>query len=165
MKKKKTVVYLDTYCEGGYSYKDYMEYCTENNIEPQKENSNAYWEWISDSIARDVEDFLDNVKYSRSLREPVVVSGTLGLWTGQHDIANQEFSTLEEALKACWQSADDVKITLKDGVLHFEAMHHDGTNCFEIRPLTERGYQRLRDGDDINVKSYHHVKKFPQYLY
>ena len=60
---------------------------------------------------------------------------------------------------------DAVQVTSKGGVVYVVAMHHDGRNCFEIRPLTERGIEKMREGEDICVGNHWHTSKFPKYLY
>ena len=127
------IVYLDTYCEGGYSYDEYVDWCHDMEIEPAEEQSEEYWRWIAQQIEDDVECFFENLKYANDVNGECVVSGTLGLWDGRHEIEPKEFDTLEKAIKACWSNADYVTITGKDGVIYVEAMHHDGTNRFEIR--------------------------------
>lgn len=164
--KKKKVTYLNTYGDGGYSYQDYLEHCEINNEEVGEEGSADYWGWVQSMIVEDVDDFIDNIRYAKRWKIPVVVSGYLGLWWSDCvGIENTMFKTLEAALLECWEGADDVEITLEDGVLHFKGMHHDGNNHFEIRPLTERGERLMRDGERINVNSHWHVAKFPKYLY
>lgn len=165
MKKTHKITYLDTWCESGYSYADYVEDCEERGETPAPENSEAYWEWIGDMIRNDIDDFFDNLKYSSSGKSPVVISGNLGLWYGRPRIENTICDDIESAIRKCWGGCDDIEVVLEDGVLHVNAMHHDGTNCFEVRPLTGRGAERLRDGDDVNIHSHWHVNKFPEYLF
>lgn len=44
-------------------------------------------------------------------------------------------------------------------------MHDDGRNCFEIRPLTERGAERMEEGEEICVGNHWHTGKYPEYLF
>lgn len=137
----KVITYLDTYGNGGYTYADFVEYCKEENwdlpedeLKIPAEDSHEFWEWINGQIEWDVEDFFENLKYAKDVNDPCEVSGTLGLWWGNPTIEPKKFDTLVDAISACWDKADAVQVTLEDGVVYVKAMHHDGTNCFEIRP-------------------------------
>lgn len=172
MKKDKEITWLDTYCEGGYSYEDFVEYCKEQNwdmredeLKIPEEGSAQYWEWINEQIAEDVACFFDNLKSSDCDKVPVVISGHLGLWWGRPVIDNEACVSLSEAIRKCWGSCDAVEVTSHGGVVVVRAMHHDGTNCFEIRPLTERGEAKMREGEDICVGNHWHTGKFPKYLF
>lgn len=173
MKKNERITWLDTYCEGGYSYEDFVEYCKDQNWDMQEdeleipaEYSASYWEWVREQIEDDVECFFENLKYTKGIvNEPCVISGTLGLWWGGPAIEEVMCDSLAEAVKKCWSGCDDVQVTSKDGVVYVVAMHHDGRNCFEIRPLTERGREKMRDGEDICVGNHWHTGKYPKYLY
>jgi len=126
-------VYLDTYCEGGYSYQDYLEWCEDYDLEPHAEDSDEYWHWIHMQIEDDIESFFENLGYSEC-NGPCVVSGHLGLWWGHPEIEPREFLSLTKAIKTCWDGCNDIRITGEDGVIYVEVLHHDGTNRFEIRP-------------------------------
>lgn len=165
MKKYKPITYLDTYCEGGYSYKDYVEDCEDNGIEPAEEDSNNYWSWIHMRVWGDVDDFFVNLRYTEWDKTPCVISGRLGLWWGEPVIENEMCDSLGEAIKKCWGSCDDIEVTLENGVVHVSAMHHDETNYFEIRPLTARGAEKMLEGEDICVGNHWHTFKFGKYLF
>lgn len=168
MPKKKTphvVHYLNTYCEGDYSYKVYKEWCEDMDKEPAPEGSEAYWNWIAAMIENDTDDFFDNLKYSDYAKRPCVITGVLGLWHGHPGIAPERESNLAAAIKRCWGDCDAVVVTASKGHVSVEAMHHDGTNHFEIRPLTERGDELMRNGEDINPLSHWHTGKYPEYLF
>lgn len=165
MKKNERVTWLDTYCEGGYSYEDYKQWCEDNEVGADVEGSEGYWRWIGEMIADDVECFFENLKYSDSDKIPVVISGRLGLWWGRPTIEEVMCDSLGEAVKKCWGDCDAVQVTSKGGVVYVVAMHHDGSNCFEIRPLTQRGREKMRKGEEICVGNHWHTSKFPKYLF
>ena len=69
-----------------------------------------------------------------------LLMGTVGLWTGNH-AAGTVFDDFE---KMFYEAAEDCrywKLWDEDGHFYFECSHHDGTNCFEIRRLTDKGYE------------------------
>lgn len=146
-KNEREITWLDTYCEGGYSYEDYKQWCEDNEV------------------GADVECLFENLKYSDCGKIPVVISGRLGLWWGRPTIEEVMCDSLGEAVKKCWGDCDAVQVTSKGGVVYVVAMHHDGRNCFEIRPLTERGIEKMREGEDICMGNHWHTSKFPKYLY
>ena len=133
----KKITYLDTYCEGGYSYEDYKEWCEECEVGVGEEGGEDYWNWIYENHANDVEDFFENLKYSKEpgVNHPVVVTGTLGLWWGRPEISPTRFDCLFDAVRQCMDGADSIQVELEDGVVEVRTMHHDGTNVFEIRPV------------------------------
>lgn len=164
-KKRKPIRYLNTYCEGEYNYEIYLEWCKDNSTEPHPEGSEKYWRWIGDMIQNDIEDFFENLKYSPEPQHPCVISGSLGLWHGRPDIEPVMMPDLASAIRTCMDGADAVEVNLENGMVEVKAFHHDGTNLFEIRPLTDRGYNLMNDGEDINVNSHWHTGRYPKYLY
>lgn len=132
----KRITYLDTYNYNGLTYEDYCEWCREEmDDEPADENSGAYWDWLAQERDVDTECFFINLKYSKENVRTCVINGKLGLWDGRHTIEPVECDTLEDAIRKCWSSCIDVEVYLEDGVVYVNAMHHDGTNCFEITPI------------------------------
>lgn len=165
-KQERKITWLDTYCEGGYSYEDYKQWCEDNEVGADVEGSKDYWNWISEMIADDVECFFENLKYTKGIvQQPCVVSGRLGLWWGSPKIENTMFNSLSDAVRECWGECDAVEVTSENGVVYVVAMHHDGRNCFEIRPLTERGAERMEEGEEICVGNHWHTGKYPKYLF
>lgn len=165
-KQEREITWLDTYCEGGYSYEDYQQWCEDNEVGCGEEGGEDYWRWINEMLADDVECFFENLKYEKGVvQQPCVISGSLGLWWGSPSIEEVMCDSLSEAVKKCWGDCDAVQVTSKGGVVYVVAMHHDGRNCFEIRPLTERGAERMEEGEDICVGNHWHTGKYPEYLF
>lgn len=166
MKKHERVTWLDTYCEGGYSYEDYKQWCEDNEVGADVEGGEDYWRWINEQLTWDVECFFDNLKYTKGIiQQPCVISGTLGLWWGKAQIDIEMEDNLGDAVRRCAGTGDAFEVYSERGVVYVVAMHHDGRNCFEIRPLTERGAEKMREGEDICVGNHWHTGKFPKYLY
>lgn len=160
--KTKKITYLDTYCEGGYTYEDYKEWCEECEVGADVEGGEDYWRWIEENKARDFDDFMAEI---RTISGPVVVTGSLGLWWGRPEIAPTKFNSLNNAISQCIEGAEAIEVILENGVLTVKGAHHDGTNIFEIRPLTELGADRMDNDEKINVNSHWHCGKFGEYLY
>ena len=128
---------LDTYNYNGLTYEDYLEFCEINEIEPDDENSNAFYEWLAEERENAFGDLEMNLSFSK-FNGPVTVCGSLGLWWGRPTIEPKKFDTLWDAIVACAQDVDDIIVTLEKGILKVQGLHHDGRNVFTIH--REHGY-------------------------
>lgn len=133
---RKMITYLDTYNHDGLTYEDYKEFCEDNDITPEAEDSQDFYDWLAQETEFSVEDFRDNLKYAKF--GPVSVSGRLGLWCGSPSIETTKFDNILDAFNACVSDAWDVIVTLDKGILTVQALHHDGRNVFTIH--REHGY-------------------------
>lgn len=68
--------------------------------------------------------------------------GALGLWTGRH-AAGDVFDSFEDFFYKAIKDCDFWKIWDENGHLFLKCSHHDGTNFFEIKRLSERGERVL----------------------
>lgn len=132
------IKYLDTYNKNGYTYEDYLDYCNDNELEPKDDESNDYYDWLSEQVDLDWEDFFDNIEYVDLCQRPVTVCGKLGLWWGSPTIEPTKFDDLKSAILACAEGSWDLEVTLDKGILSVVGYHHDGRNYFTIH--REHGY-------------------------
>ncbi len=116
--------------------------------------------WLGNEMDMDVSDFVANLKCStwNNPSKRCVICGSLGLWTGRHDIYPVVQPNIYTALERVIQNMDDFTITKVDYYLHVRAYHHDGCNEFDIYLLNEKG-MNAGDGADLSKKSYHKVMK------
>lgn len=72
-----------------------------------------------------------------------VLFGHGGLWDGNHAGGGliHDFSDLSRV----WDNMDAIRIYDDDGDLVFHAMHHDGTNVWRLRRVTEEGKEYLKE--------------------
>ena len=51
-----------TLCDTSYipEYEDYKEHCEANDCEPQAENSQDYWDYVSEIRAMEYDDFISS---------------------------------------------------------------------------------------------------------
>ena len=70
-------------------------------------------------------------------KEMFLLRGTVGRWDGPAD-GGFIFSSLSELSKA-WSDCDYIKIYDVNGHLYIQCSHHDGTNYYEVRQLTDKG--------------------------
>ena len=61
------------------------------------------------------------------------------------------YYTMEEMLQAILKDCDYVKIWSDDGHLFIKASHHDGTHEFEIKLITDKGYNVLEEWEDGEI--------------
>ena len=64
-----------------------------------------------------------------------LMTGSCGLWYGRQ----QGGKVLEDLMDLINYLHDYAKITFDDGVINVTTYHHDGTNYYQIRPLSSRG--------------------------
>lgn len=87
-----------------------------------------YWEDFKHELSK----FFDN-------GTAWLLTGTLGLWYGKCK-GGFVFNTFDEFTK-CLQDCDYVEITDEKGHLFVTCSHHDGTNHFEIKRISDFGYE------------------------
>lgn len=92
-------------------------------------------------------------------RKTLLVCGSVGRWNGK--FAAGKIITYDELWK-CWADCDYISIYDKGGHFYIEASHHDGTNCFEVKILTEKGaeiYERWENyssrWENLNEREVH----------
>jgi len=105
----------------------YKEFCDENGLTHSEDD---YTRFVYDEIDFEWNEFNSNIPNN----ERAIVTGTLGLWNGTHEI-NPFECTLGEAVGKCCNSADTIKFEIEnddDDFITVTASHHDGTNRFQI---------------------------------
>lgn len=117
-----------------YDTEEFENYCREVN-----------GDYFYDDFGKDGNWAFSSLKNAR-----VVVSGSLGLWDGAHTIEPKEFDNLYEAIQQCIGKSDYVKIEEnRYGGFNIYASHHDGTNHFIIRRITDKGYRALHFSKEV----------------
>ena len=140
--KKKDLKYTLIDTEDAPSYNDYLDFCKANDFKPAEEDSEEFYSYVRDTQSIWYNDELDNIKFSKENNTPVLVTGSLGLWDGRHDIYPVLCEDLHEAVVKCAGSSNDVKVEFDNGVIHVAGYHHDGTNRFTIHKLSALGMKR-----------------------
>lgn len=162
VKKRKNVQYVMCDTTEIFPYESYVEECKINGIEPEDEDSSDYWEWVGETQTRYYQDELLNLAYFKDKDAPCLITGTLGLWNGNPDIYPTYCNNVREAIKKCFRSGDDIKLSYNNGVYECEVYHHDGTNSFCIHKLSKRGLQVVEawgtNAKECEVKDYWFVK-------
>lgn len=137
-------------------FEAFKEYCMDNDIDHTQydEDSERFINWLYDSLSMDWDDLITNIKYDKNNNVDCVVTGSLGLWDGRHDIDAKHFPTLDKAINACVSGCDCIIIAENEGVIDIKGIHHDGTNNFEIHKLNDKGYDAHCDDEDLNNEKY-----------
>lgn len=138
-------------------FDSFKEYCMDNDIDHTQydEDSERFHNWIYDMLSMDWDDLMTNIKYDKNNNVDCVVTGSLGLWDGRHDITARHFSTLEKAINTCVSGCDYIIITENEGAINIKGIHHDGTNNFEIHKLNAKGYDAHCENDnDLNNEAF-----------
>ena len=100
-------------------------------------DDDLWQEWYEQN-ERDWDDIKREVKYHDE-RGSYLIIASLGLWNGRFDGGKIIDGYLTEAIRACFK--DYNKVYWQDKNLKVEAIHHDGTNYFIIKKLTDRGIE------------------------
>lgn len=133
----KYTLFDDTYIP---EYKEYVEHCRINDIEPEEENSQDYWDYVSEFQQTEWDDLRLNMSCSQQCKCPVIVTGKLGLWNGNPTIYPTRCEDLFSAIRKCYgKSIDNLKVEVENGIVHVYAYHHDGTNHYQIYRLSAKG--------------------------
>lgn len=158
MAKKAVLVNQELYNDYDINFDElrevYAQITDDNTILNSRDNDSAFIEWVyGEYLNSEWTDLLDNIKYSKYGNTPCVVVGTLGLWNGRKDIYPTKCDDLVSAINKCAGSASNVIVTLNNGCIEVNAIHHDGTNCFEIHLLNKLGIDTT--GADLTKPCYY----------
>ena len=96
------------------------------------------WDEWYDQNEINWDDIEGEVKYHNEEGSYLIIA-SLGLWNGRFDGGKIIDGYLTEAIRACFE--DYNKVYWQDKNLKVEAIHHDGTNYFIIKKLTDKGIE------------------------
>ena len=135
----------------------FKEHCKINEIElpSDAENSGEFYDWQSDQLSMEWEDFLTNLENDKENNVNCVVTGNIGRWNGNFDIEAKAFASLKAAVLACVSNMDYVVINEIDGTIDIEAIHHDGTNIFKIHKLNKNGLDAYCNDEEFDKEEYY----------
>ena len=127
---------------------DYLDYCNCNDVEAEDEIPDWY-------ISRKLDDEWCGLvdKLINEYDTECVLVGSLGLWWGSPTIVPQRFDNVFNAITKCIENMDYVKVSIVNGHFEIKALHHDGTNEFEIHILNKLGQKTM--GADLTKECYH----------
>ena len=154
--RKKTVYTLLTNRSDGWEncYKDYLEWCGMNDIEPDGKNSEGYWDWVYEEINNTIEDDLLNITYSKIKDRVFVITGAIQLWDGRPTIKPTVVRGLSNAIKKVMGEGDrhfKIELDTEKGIITSRLWSHDdpmGNTNFEIRMLNLNGEKWLAAAEE-----------------
>ena len=89
------------------------------------------------------DEFKDSILYHDKVKRPLdgafLVVADLGLWDGRH-AGGRIIGSLLSVLRECANDCDDVKYEIKNDDLVITGHHHDGTNIYTVKYITEKGF-------------------------
>lgn len=135
-KKIKTITLFNNY--DGYDFEEWKKSFLEANC-IEDVSDNVIWDYISMIEDEDFNNAIESLN-EISCGNKWVVSGRLGLWNGTHDVTNI-FSSTEDMVYAITKDCDYIKIWFENNNLFIQASHHDGTNTFQCKVLTNKGLE------------------------
>lgn len=101
---------------------------------------------VWDELAFQDECNWDNEKYElEKFFDPGywILQGTFGLWYGRPR-GGFVFDSFKEMTKA-WNNCDYIRLYDENGHFYIDAAHHDGTNHYEVKRLTEKGREYIEN--------------------
>ena len=136
MKKNITkIIYTDDPYD--FNEEEIREFLTydEEIEDPSEDDCWEAWRWQNELE-------WDEVSYEAKREEGIfIIVGTLGLWNGNFKGSCMVKGNLLDAFSKCLE--DYNRIYMYNKQLHVDATHHDGTNEFVIKKLTEKGENYL----------------------
>ena len=84
------------------------------------------------------DDFMADLDYIFS-KDTYLLTGTCGRWNGP--VEGGKFITSKDELLDCIRHLDYIKFYDKDGHFYIRGYHHDGSDSYEMKRLTKKGYE------------------------
>ena len=80
-------------------------------------------------------------EYSTSM----ILTGSMGLWSGNHDVSPQIVANLEDVIDRLSDTETLKILEGDDGYLEIYNYHHDGCNIYSVKPLHELTKRELQE--------------------
>lgn len=156
----------EMYPDHGENYESFNEWLEINEypVPPREKYVESVRGYLESCVADDWQLVVSEINYFEKKHGTpyYVIQADLGLWDGRH-AGGKVVCGLANALEMTME--DYTKIYIEGGLLKVRAAHHDGTNHFKIRELTDCGadYYERHNGcmDDREL----HEKLFNNYHY
>ena len=119
-----------------YARESWMEWHDEEPTDEQ------LWNYIYEDIQSAFEDFAYSMKHFMDGKTFVLI-GTLGLWDGTYHVGAIVRGWDDLIDKMSMSGSYDMSFEDVAGKLIITQSHHDGTNIFEMRELTDKGIKKV----------------------
>ena len=115
--------------------------------ESYMEDNNKTWQDLTDDDENIIDSWDCNywedaewtLKEIDKQAEAFIIFGSMGLWTGNHEIIPEMETSLMNLISKIINNKDSIDISLVDGHIDFSGIHHDGSNGYQIYGLTKEG--------------------------
>lgn len=149
-KKVKSIVLFDNY--NNYDFEDMKKSLAElNERDIESISDDEVWDSIREEENKMFSIAKLDLKEMFGDNEKVIARGTCGIWRGKFD-AIKIFDNIEKALYACIKDCDYIKIEIEGKKVKVSSSHHDGSNYFEIKKVTEMG-EKMYDNWNYQYRS------------
>ncbi len=142
MKAKETILYDSYYSKEKEN--DARQYLFDEYSKEEKWNTPQDIPDYKVLIEIDQQDSIcwENIKFELEIlfkSDYFLLTGTCGTWHGKME-AGKFINTFEELISVM-QHLDDFKIIDRNGHFIIEGSHHDGSDRYELKRLTRKGYE------------------------
>ena len=134
--------------------------------EDEEVSDNQVYEWRNEL---DEEDYYEAIEQLKEFFKGKTVGffGEVGLWHGTYKAG--KIGDFENLYYRAIRDCDYIKIYDENGHLYLTCSHHDGTNCFEIKVVTDKGKDYLENWEydyyinDKRTEQYVHNQIYKRY--
>lgn len=150
-----------------YPDEDVKETILVNGYEEDEITENLMW------IFRQIFDENDWITVKDELKEFFLLNGnkwilfgSIGRWNGVFRCGTV-FETFDDFFYKATKDCDYIHFYDENGHLYLTCSHHDGTCCYEIKEITDKGIQYLENWEDNwndkRTEAYVHTQIFNKY--
>lgn len=143
MATKKTKLLTIAKSQLNLTEEDYKEFLYVNEYSEYEWSFDDYINWALEVESTHLKTILTLCPFANRYNTYVVITASVQTWCGVREIEPDLQPNLKDAVEKCLRSCDDYSVQFGNGAIHVQAMHHDGTNHFIIRPLNNKGYNSL----------------------
>lgn len=131
----KNIIYSNYYTSDMETYA--IESLLENEVFERKEDISEADIWDEINNINEISWELAEIELKNLFEDKkLLVCGNVGRWNG--NFAAGKVIEYDELYK-CWRDCDYMEIYDENGHFYIKSSHHDGTNLFEVKILTDKG--------------------------
>lgn len=163
---KERTIYNNYRLWENYPDEDMKEYLLENGYEEDEITDEKIWDMRYFYDEQDWEMTKDELKKFFLDGNKWMLFGEIGRWNGVFKCGTL-FDTFEDFFYDAAKDCNYVHFYDENGHLYLTCSHHDGTCCYEIKEVTEKGVQYLENWEDNwndkRSEEYVHTQIFNKY--